>query len=54
MGRGHGGHGKGHCPTPNDNRSMSKNPQTSAGKAALDNRANQLNPDNRAYQGPKP
>ena len=37
--------------TPNDNRSISKNPNNPASKAARDNRANQLNPNNPRSQG---
>jgi len=46
MGKGKGG-GKHY--SPNDMRSMAKNPNNPASKAAVDNRAGQLNPQTPAY-----
>ncbi|MDP2307108.1 MAG: hypothetical protein Q8P18_13875 [Pseudomonadota bacterium] len=40
-----------HKPTPNDQRSDAKNPTSPANKAATDNRANQLNPNNTHTKG---
>ncbi|MBI0583978.1 MAG: hypothetical protein ISF22_07100 [Methanomassiliicoccus sp.] len=40
-------------PTPNDNRSNTKNPNNSANKAAVDNRSTQLNPQHQPSKGPK-
>ena len=37
--------------TPNDNRSIVKNPNNPASKASRDNRADQLNPNNPRFQG---
>ncbi len=37
--------GSGRTPTPNDQRSNTKNPNNPAQKAAQDNRSNQLNPN---------
>ena len=43
------GKGGGKHYSPNDMRSMAKNPNNPASKAASDNRANQLNPEKTAY-----
>ncbi|MEA3190617.1 MAG: hypothetical protein QOD77_1199 [Thermoplasmata archaeon] len=40
-------------PTPNDPRSNAKNPTSPENKAARDNRANQINPNNQATKGKK-
>ncbi len=39
--------------SPNDHRSMSKNPINPASKAASDNRSNQLNPNNPEHEDNK-
>lgn len=47
---GKGGKGRARTYSANDMRSMAKNPTSSHRKAAMDNRANQLNPVHPAYQ----
>lgn len=37
--------------TPNEKRSESLNPNSSAYKASADNRSNQMNPNNPSYSG---
>ncbi len=39
-------------PSPNDQRSNTKNPNNQAHKAAKDNRANQLNPNHEPTKSP--
>ena len=41
------------APTPNDNRSVTMNPNNPAFRAAADNRSNQMNPNNPAYRSPR-
>ncbi len=39
-------------PSPNDQRSNVKNPNNPANKAAVDNRADQMNPNNKQTKSP--
>ena len=41
-------------PTPNDQRSNTKNPNNPAHKQAQDNRSNQLNPNHQPTKGQPP
>jgi hypothetical protein len=54
MGKGGGGKGGGHHPSPNDQRSNSMNPNNPAYTASEVNRGVQLNPNNPEYKGPTP
>jgi hypothetical protein len=44
---------KGSHPTPNDQRANVKNPNNPAHKAAADNHAQQLDPQDPKHQGPR-